>query len=479
MKKSIKRHLLLWLLIPLLSLSVISTVASYYLGIGLARNIYDKQLINSVDSVAARIKIKGEELTVDMPPAALAILRHNNQDEFYFQIISPDGKIIAGDEILPLPPPVNVDDQPSFRSFFLRNRELRAVSIPLLTPDLSYKYVIVQAAETRNTRKELAGQFVITILVAQLLLVASGAAAIWVGIGRGLLPLERVEKAVENRTSGDLSPLEVEEPVEIVSLITALNRLLKQLSDDLELQKRFISNAAHQLRTPLAVLGTYCDLALKVVKEDEAHDVLSELEGGINRMSKLVNRLLVLARSEPGVANTRIGGPVDLNHLASMVTATHVPEAIRKKIELEFLSASEPAIVFGDQNGLEELLSNLIENSILYNHAGGNVLVKISVNEGKSIITVEDDGPGIPADERERVFERFYRIPGTEKPGTGLGLAIVKEIVLTHEATTKIKAGANGRGTAITVEFPDSSFNTLPQKIKMLAKTNSENGKGY
>ncbi len=454
MKKSIKRHLLLWLLIPLLSLAVISTIAAYYLGVALARNIYDKQLLNSADSVAARIKVRHDRLTVDLPPAALSILRHNYQDEFYFQVISPDGKTISGDQFLPSPPPTNADSEPSFRSISLKNRELRVVCLSVPTPDLSFDHVVIQAAETRNTRRELANQITMSILFAQLVLIVSGSAAIWIGVGRGLLPLAKVEHAVEARSPGDLSPLQVEEPVEILSLIKALNRLFKQLDNDLELQKRFTSNAAHQLRTPLAVLGTYCDLARKLVKDAEAQDVLSELEAGINRMSKLVNRLLALARSEPGVASNRSGAVIDLNYLASVVTAAQVPEAIRKKIELEFLSASEPAIVFGDQGALEELMSNLIENSILYGQPSGHVAVKVLVRDGKTALTVEDDGPGILIDERERVFERFYRIPGTEQPGTGLGLAIVKEIVAAHHATINVESGSNDKGTSITISFP-------------------------
>lgn len=461
---------------PLSSLVLVSTIASYLLGRALARTIYDKQLANSADSVIARIKTTGDRLTVDLPPAALAILKHNYQDDFYFQVLSPEGKIISGDKNLPLPPSLvneamaptasmpqkattilkKNQEEPSFRTINFKGRELRVVTIAVPTPESIFDYVIIQAAETRNTRKELANQIAIGILLAQIATIVCGAGAIWVGVDRGLRPLANVEQAVQSRAAGDLSPLNVDEPVEIISLITALNRLFKQLENDLELQKRFTSNAAHQLRTPLAVVTTYCDLVRKMVKEAEVQDVLADLEAAIHRMSRLVNRLLVLARSEPGANTLRPFTQVDLSTVASAVTAAHVPEAIRNKIEFEFLAPSEPAIVYGDQYGLEELISNLIENSILYSDPEGKITVQITVASDQIILAIEDEGCGIPENERGRVFERFYRAAGTEKPGTGLGLAIVKEIAISHGALIDITSGKLGKGTTIRVAFPRS-----------------------
>lgn len=465
---------------PLLSLALLSTLASYFLGLALARSIYDKQLANSADSVIARIKTKGDKLTVDLPPAALAILKHNYQDDFYFQVISPDGTIISGDKLLPLPPTIaqnsseqsapvssptiidantpstltKVEAEPSFRTIKFKGREIRVMTLTVPTPDSIFDHVVIQAAETRNTRKELASQISISIFLAQIAIIICGAGAIWLGVGRGLRPLANVEQAVQARAAGDLSPLNVDEPVEIISLIKALNRLFKQLENDIELQKRFTSNAAHQLRTPLAVVTTYCDLVRKMVKDAEVQDVLADLEAAINRMSRMVNRLLVLARSEPGVNAVKPFTQIDLSTVASAVTAGHVPEAIRNKLEFEFLESSEPAIVYGDRNGLEELISNLVENSILYSEPGGKVVVKITVEADRTLLTIEDDGCGIPTNEREKVFERFYRGAATEKPGTGLGLAIVKEIATTHNATTTVASGADGKGTSITISFP-------------------------
>lgn len=453
---SIRRQLLLWLLIPLLSLAIISSIVANFLGLQLARNIFDKQLLNSADSVVARIKIHGGSLTVDLPPAALAILRHNNRDDFSFQVLSPDGKNISGDPQLPAPEAINTNvGEPTFRTVQIEGKQMRVVCFSIPTPEFLFDHVIVQAAETRNTRTELAGQITMSILFAQLLLIASGAVSIWFGVKRGLLPLVQVEKAVEARGPGDFSPIDVEEPVEINSLIKALNRMFKQLKDDLDMQERFISNAAHQLRTPLAVLGTYCELARKTTSDMSIHSVLDDLDAAVNRMSKLVNRLLSLARSEPHVAATRTSTVFDLNTSASVMSAAHVPQALKKKIEIEFLSAKEPALVYGDPNAVDELIANLIENAIIYGPTGGNVTVKVINEERHASVLVEDDGPGIPPEERGRVFERFYRIPGTDKPGTGLGLAIVREIAASHHALVDITAGPAFKGTCIRVDFPE------------------------
>lgn len=455
MKKSIRQQLLLWLLIPLLTLALASTVLANILGVQLARSIYDKQLLNSADSVAARLTLKNNVPTVDLPPAAQAILRHNYHDDFSFQVYTPEGKLIDGDQTLPPPTDFTALSEPSFRTMKLSGgKEMRIAALILPTPIRQYPHMCIQVGETRNTRLELAGQITMSILLAQLLLIVCGCVAVWIGVGRGLMPLLRIEQVVNSRAPGDLSPLDVEEPTEVLSLIRALNKLFKQLQDDVDAKKRFISNAAHQMRTPLAALGTYSALANKMASDQELRDVLSDLDTGIVRMTKLVNQLLSLARFEPSAAGTVSSAVFDLNHSASVVCAAHVPAALKKRIEIEFLSAERPAMIKGEQFAVEELISNLIDNAVTYCRFGGNVTVKVLVRESGSTLVIEDEGPGIAEEQRERVFERFYRVPGTDQPGTGLGLAIVREIATNHAATIEVKSGPNNIGTAIIVTFP-------------------------
>lgn len=457
MKRSIRKQLLLWLLVPLLSLSAFSSIGAFVIAENLARSIYDRELVNSADSVVARVKNKDGKITVDLPQPALSILRHNNSDEFYFQIFNQSGQLLTGHNFLPHPKIEQLSLSPQFRFFKLKERQLRAVAFTFpvsdATSNVPSEHLIIQAAETRNTRKELTNQITITVLASQFILIACAFLAVWVGVGRGLSPLATVEAAVNARRPGDLNMLEVDEPSEIKSLVNALNNMLKQLNDDVELQKRFIANAAHQLRTPLAGLGTYSALARKLAKDDESKEVLAELDTGIARMGKVVGRLLMLARSEPGASSTRQMSVIDLNSVVSDVTATKVPDAIQQKIELEFHSTNQPALIFADQSGIEELALNLIENSILYTPSGGAVLIEVAVKNGVTTLSVEDNGPGIPQEEQQRIFERFYRLPGTDKPGTGLGLAIVKEIATSHGAQIDISSGARGLGALFKVSF--------------------------
>lgn len=460
MNQSIRQKLLLYLLVPLMSLAVLSTVGSYYLGLALARGVFDNQLLNSADSVITRIKADRSSLTVDLPGDVQSVLRHNDRDEFFFQVLDSDNRVVAGSPDLPAPEGLVVE--PQFRTIPLRDREFRIASLPVSTPEFSTGKVVLQVAETRNTRKALAGQITLTILVAQLLLILSGALAIWIGVRRGLRPLTAVGEALAGRTSHDLSPLDVETPDEIRSLVTELNRLFRQLSDEIESQRRFVSNAAHQLRTPIAVLGTYCDLARKHNRDPEVGEALAELDQAIVRMGKLVGRLLMLARSEQSFAAQRTVGVVDLNSVVSQCAASLVPQAIGKKIDLEFSASQGTAIVNGDAGALGELVDNLIENSIMYTPAGGDIVVRVSIAGGLTVLHVDDSGPGVPAEERERVFERFYRIPGTEQPGTGLGLAIAKEIAQAHNAVISIADGPGGVGASFKVKFPSEAVADPP-----------------
>ncbi|HEY9714648.1 MAG TPA: sensor histidine kinase [Chroococcales cyanobacterium] len=497
MKNSIRYQLLLWLLVPLLTVAVLSLVAAYVMGFSLSRDIYDTQLLDSADSVVARIRVKNKRVSVDLPPAAIAVLRQNFQDEFYYQIFNPAGEFLTGDKSLP---PLNIRDgqvigefherghatidtnetmimlmPPIFHTIELGNHHLRAVILKVPVPEYPDGCLFVQAAETRRTRAKLAARLTTTIFIIELLLISAAAISIWFGVKRGLMPLTRIERAVKNRSAADFSPLEVDEPVEVASLINALNRLLKQLGDDVEMQNRFIANAAHQLRTPLAVLGSYCNLAQKTVPQnnDEAQDALRELNAAIARMSHMVRRLLSLARSEPQVAQSKVAGKVDLNAVASTATAAQAPEAIRKKLEVEFRAAPQPAYVLGDQERLEELFGNLIENAIIYTPPRGEIVVEVKnasddrADSQAPMVMVSDTGPGIPEAERGRIFERFYRITGTEQPGTGLGLAIVREIATSHKATITVQAGLNGTGTCVCVTFPPYTSDAKPPAAEL------------
>jgi two-component system, OmpR family, sensor histidine kinase TctE len=232
-----------------------------------------------------------------------------------------------------------------------------------------------------------------------------------------------------------------------------MNELLQRLSLALASQQRFIADAAHQLRTPIAGLKTQTELALRQTPPGDAHETLRQLRTATERATRLVNQLLSLARAEPSAGRVQGNEWLDLRQLARDATAEWVPRAIDRNIDLGFDAGSERAVVEGDALLLREMLMNLLDNAVRYTQPGGQVTVRVGHTAGSPAVAVEDNGPGIPENERARVFERFHRVLGSGAEGCGLGLAIVREIAQSHGATVALTPGAHGIGTVVSVVF--------------------------
>jgi two-component system sensor histidine kinase TctE len=454
-QKSLRRQLLTWLLIPLCSLWAVTTCIAYFLAVGFANDAFDRVLINSADSVASRLQVRKGKVVVDLPPAAQAILRHTEHDHFYYQVVSGDGRErIMGDAVLPKPIPPWVDPL-RFRYVTVNGEPLRMARITTRIagdPDPT-RMVYVQVAQTMNSRAMLTRDIFISIVLPQALLILLSAGAVSYGITKGLRPLSDLQAALSTRSRYDLTPVSQETaPVETHQLVDAINDLLARLRNDLESQQRFIANAAHQLRTPLAGLKTYAALAHRAAENANAVKLLDQINTGIDRMSHLVNRLLSLAKADPVNQSARPNDPVDLNSVVSEAAAELVQEALSKNIELEF-EGSASATLTGDAAALRELSTNIIENAVRYTQPGGKIVVRVSNGNGVHL-AVQDNGPGIPPEDRSLVFERFYRVLGTDTAGSGLGLSIAQEIATAHGAKIEIDSGLGNQGTTVTVHFP-------------------------
>lgn len=445
---------------PLCTLWIVSAFVAYDLAVWFANDAYDKQLINSADSVAARLKADGRKILVDLPPAAQAILRYNNTDKFYFQILEKDGSRLSGDAVIPGPVKNPDSEGPVLRNGRFKGKDIRIARIRVDVPNYPEQTVLVQVAETLNTRNELAQHILLSILIPQLVLIALGAFAVWRGVSIGLAPLKILEDSLARRSQMDLTPVEQSNVREIQPLVHAVNGLLLMLAEDIESQKRFVANAAHQFRTPLAALKTYIYYAKRLPADKKMNEVLDKIDSGTERMSHLSNKLLALAKAEPSPVSEK-HEILNLNFLASEVTVSFVPQATDRNLELVFRGAEDPASILGNAHNLRELIANLVENAVFYTPPGGHISVCVSKGDRISL-TVLDTGPGIPVEERGRVFERFYRVLGVEASGSGLGLSIVKEIALAHNAEVSINDAAastgTGPGTAITVTFADESI---------------------
>ncbi len=260
-------------------------------------------------------------------------------------------------------------------------------------------------------------------------------ALVWFALARGLSPLAQLQERIRARRPDDLSPIDSRQvPEEISPLVRSLNEMLGRLAQTIEMQKRFIADAAHQMKTPLAGMRMQSELALRQLDPDEIHRSLEQLAKSSESATRLVNQLLALARAEnqpqAGVAFEQ----VDLAALARATVQDWVQASFTHRIDLGFEQPDYPIEIAGNPLMLRELLSNLIDNALRYTPAGGSVTVRVRLEREQAIVEVEDTGPGIAPAERGRVFERFYRILGSGAPGSGLGLAIVREIAQQHGA---------------------------------------------
>jgi two-component system OmpR family sensor kinase len=317
--------------------------------------------------------------------------------------------------------------------------------------------LIVEVAQPMRVRERLAVAASLRTLLPVLAILPLLAFLVWSAVGRALAPLDRLAEAVGSRTAAALEPLpESDAPEEALPLLRSLNDLLRRLGSALDAQRAFVADAAHGLRTPLAALSLQLQLVERAGTAGERAAALADLRAGLERATRLVQQLLTLAREEPGAAPALAGEPVALAELVAEAVADHALVAETKGVDLGATEVAVEAVVNGDRAALRTLLANLVENAIRYTPAGGRVDVKAGVAEGRPYLEVVDDGPGIPAADRARVFDRFHRGASGSEPGSGLGLSIVKAIAGRHSATVSLRDTPGG-GLTVRVELPPAS----------------------
>ncbi len=454
---SLREQLLVRLLTPVVLVTLISSGISYFYAFNYANLAYDYALHDAALDIGRQAHAVNGEVRVDLPRAALDMLESDKLDSIYYSVSNAQGRLVAGHDGLPPPPAGAVSAKPHYYDGVYRDRPIRvtALSVPVAGLPRDQDQVLVLVAETLNKRRAQSNEILLGMLIPEILLVVLIGALIWHGVTRGLRPLLDLQAAIASRSHRDLSALPVQNaPRDVRALIGAMNALLARLSEALAAQQRFIADAAHQLRTPLAGLRTQTELALRQEDAGEVRRTLQQIDTATARTTHLVNQLLLLARAEPGAGRLNLPQRLDLTALARAVTTEWVPHAIGRNIDLGFADDAAPATVSGDATLLQEMIGNLLDNAIRYTPPGGQVTVAVSAAGKRNVLSVEDNGPGIPVAERERVFERFHRLLGSGADGCGLGLAIVREIALGHGAAVAIETGTTGRGTRVTVEFP-------------------------
>ena len=454
--RTLRSRLLLWVSAPLLALWVMSTIIDHDVASGFVTLTYDRALLDTALDLGRNVRETSNQLYLDLPQPVIEMLISGEQGRFYYRANGPSGEYITGDPDLPDPPEEAKDDRVTYYNAMYRDEPIRAVALRVpVRPGSGKGAILIQVAEKATLRTDSARQIMLRMMMPQAVLVILAALAVWFGVGFGLRALTSVRTEIENRSHVDLSPIsESNTPYEVRPLVRAMNDLLSRLSAALAAQQRFIADAAHQLRTPVAALKTQTELAVRQVGEGDAKATLQQLHIAADHAARLVSQLLTLARAEPGSHRSVMRERINLAALARETAGDWVPRALNRGIDLGFDDTSSATEISADPFLVRELLNNLIDNAINYTPTGGQITVRVTGIGDKSILEVEDNGCGIPEDERERVFERFYRSTGGAPEGCGLGLAIVREIAQGHGATTDIHGGTDGRGTCIVIAFP-------------------------
>lgn len=450
--QSLRAQLLLRLALPMAFFVVVDSAVSYYVALHFANLAYDRWLLDSARSLAQEVKAQKGRLTFELPPTALEVFQWDDVDKTFFKITSSQLGFMAGDTAVPAPPDLAAaETQPTYFDSTIRGQRVRVVSMVIEPKDIS-ENVVVQVAETLNKRRGMMTEILLAVLIPQVLLVLVGGIHVWVGINRGLSPLHTLTHEIAQRSPRDLAPIpDTRVPLEVRTLTRTINTLLNRLAGAIATQQRFIANAAHQVRTPLAGLKVQVERVVREPHPASLDPALQQIEHCADRISRLTRQLLVLARSENGLDSQRLAA-VDLSELTRDTCMEWAATALQHDIDLSFEGTAERLAVQGDANLLRELLANLLDNAIHYGVSGGRITVRLAETPAPTLF-VEDDGPGIPANEVERIFERFYRLPGSPGEGCGLGLAIVKEIAELHGASIDVERLFTAGGTRFTLRF--------------------------
>jgi two-component system sensor histidine kinase TctE len=454
---SLRGRLLRRLALMLGALLLIASLSSYWNARQAADTAYDRTLLASARAIADGLYENDGRLKADVPYVALDIFAYDSAGRIFYQVLDPDGKLVSGYEHLPPPPPGTrrTDDYPALARFYdgeYQGVGIRVVSLlqPVSEPRLN-GIAEIRVAETESARERLARGLLVDSLWRLVLLVVAALVLVWLAVSAALRPLNKLRLAVEERQADDLRPLpEVAVQRELRPLVDALNQFTERLRGLFQRQADFIADASHELRTPLAALKARVDLGLRERDPEVWRSTLVEAAQNTDRLTHLANQLLSLARIESGARAIAEGGAerIELGQLARELGMALAPLAHARGVALA-LEAEDQAWVMGEPTLLNELLCNLVDNALAHTPTGGNVVLRV---RSPALLEVEDDGSGIPPEERDKVFQRFYR-RNVQGSGAGLGLAIVGEICRAHQAQISLHDGVGG-GLKVRVSFP-------------------------
>lgn len=458
---SLRQRLAWWMIPALAVILTVTAVWSYKSATSAVNHAYDRSLTTAIKGIAENTHATEGRVVVDIPYSAMDLFDEEVQERIFYAIIGADGKPLTGYEDLLPPPTLRIGSEPAMTDSRYHDHDVRlgAMSKRLFDPELAGgDTVTIVFAETIEARTHLALQLFLGALRWQILLIISCGVLIVFALSRTFRPLLALCETIRQRHAEDLTPVpERNVPSEVLPLIAAINVHIARLGQMLEARRRFLADAAHQIRTPLAVLGAQAEYGERQSDPLEMRQTFRSMVGSIRGTKHMANQMLTLARAEQvnGLIHTR--SRLDLVDLVREITGDFALIALDKRIDLAF-DAAEPHLDFeGSPVMLREMVSNLVDNALRYTPVDGHVTVSVLRHEESLVLRVSDDGPGIPVAERDQVFKRFYRVLGSgHSDGSGLGLSIVREICLAHDGTIQLDDGPSGRGLCVEIHLKGS-----------------------
>ncbi|MBA3697013.1 MAG: sensor histidine kinase N-terminal domain-containing protein [Methylotenera sp.] len=455
---SIRQKLFNWLLILLLPLLILSKFYAYYMANYFANLAYDRTLFRVALALADQVEVRNGQMVVDLPQSTLNLIEYDKDDWIYYQIQDQYRHLLIGEEKLIPPKVMPAAGKHVYYNATLDGKELRIVAFNLpLTGTSATGNATILIGETTAKRDIMANEIITVMLIPQVILVILLIFLVYIGIKRGLISLDQLKDQIARRLPHDTQPIEEHAaPQELQPLVHAMNELLVKVKGAVDERQQFIANAAHQLKTPLAGLKIQAEAALRESDIVSVQHALKQISMGSDNLGRLASQLLSLARAEPNQYSVEDFRNVDLVKLFNEITADWVPKALDKAIDLGVSCDLGQLQLKGNPVLLQELLNNLIDNAIRYSPRGAKITVSLQAVKDKAILSVLDNGPGIADSEKSKVFERFYRVLGTDESGCGLGLAIVREIAHQHHAHVQLTYTdvKKSTGTTVKVVFP-------------------------
>lgn len=441
MTTSLRGHLLA-LLLPVAAVAIFGgMMAVYFITLKASAAALDEGLLDAAQIYAEQLRAKPGEVPVELPAHAQRVLLATPEDRIFFSLEDVNGRLLAGEVKLGDDLPWGTLDQPEFFDLNYSGYWLRGISLVF---DVNGQARHLVLATTAHMREELMGDIMLGMMLPQIVLLLLSGVLIWAGVRQGLAPLDALRTEIGRRTHHDLRRLETSSvPDELRPIVAEINELFARLEQGIEAQRNFIADAAHQLRTPIAGL-----LAQLETVETDAKSPALLLTA--RRLARLVGQLLALSRAEPGSKPEEV--EFDLAALIREEANAWLPQAFRRGIEMRFALAAAP--LMGSPHAFREMLANVVDNAIRYGRSGGVILVSCGVAGGEAILRVDDDGPGIPAEERLRVFERFYRGRTASVDGCGLGLSIVAALAHQQGGAVRLDVAPELGGLRVEIRLP-------------------------